>query len=121
MTCSTCRNTQCYVCNQSCEYRHFNDISRGGSKGNCPLFDASVEGRHQEEVGRAEQEARKKVQEEYPDIAAELFEIKVSEKVKQDEKKRRKGPVARRAGLHGVVLEVPPNFGMPPEFMLPHG
>ncbi len=92
MTCtkSGCKNIQCYVCSKSCGYDHFDDASRGGTKGNCPLFD-SVEVRHQEEVQAAEEQARKRVAEENPGIDARLLEIKLSDRVKEDEHRRRRG------------------------------
>ena len=91
MTCTQagCRNMQCYVCHQTCDYSHFNDPHRGGKTGNCPLFD-SVEERHIDEVRRAEEQARAQILKEFPDVNAELFQIKVSDKVKEDEEKRRK-------------------------------
>lgn len=90
MTCTRngCRNVQCYVCGKSCEYNHFNDLSRGGKAGNCPLWD-SAEQRHEAEVKQAEEEARNKVLEENPDVDAEVFKIKVSDKVKEDEDRRK--------------------------------
>lgn len=91
MTCTKCRNIQCYICSKSCEYSHFNDVKRGGKEGNCPLFDeGSIEIRHSEEVKNAEAEARKKVLAEHSDIQAEFLEIKTSEKVRQDEERRKK-------------------------------
>lgn len=89
MTCSRpgCANVQCYVCHKSCGYSHFDDTSRGGKAGNCPLFE-SVEKRHEDEVRAAEEEARKKVAEENPEVEADVLEIKVSEKVKDDERRR---------------------------------
>ncbi|CAI0652538.1 unnamed protein product [Colletotrichum noveboracense] len=62
MTCTRlgCRNVQCYVCSKSCDYSHFDDSSRGGKKGNCPLFE-KTEVRHEKEVRKAEEDARQKV------------------------------------------------------------
>lgn len=62
MTCTRngCYNIQCYVCSKSCSYDHFNDSSRGGKPGNCPLFE-SVEERHEDEVKKAEKNAMDKV------------------------------------------------------------
>lgn len=87
MTCTKCRNIQCYVCSKSCDYSHFNDASRGGKTGNCPLFDDGygVEKRHQEEVRAAEELARKKALEMHPEVQADLLEFRLSEKVKKDE------------------------------------
>ncbi|KAK4237352.1 hypothetical protein C8A03DRAFT_44770 [Achaetomium macrosporum] len=84
-----CGNMQCYVCSQSCrDYSHFNDSSRGGKAGNCPLFD-NVEQRHATEVQAAEERARQKIAEENPDVDAELLEIKFSESVKKDDEVRK--------------------------------
>ncbi|KAK0702032.1 hypothetical protein B0T26DRAFT_744932 [Lasiosphaeria miniovina] len=82
-----CRNIQCYVCSESCDYRHFDDQNRGGRLGNCPLFD-SVEKRHADEVRAAEEKARKQATEKNPHVKAELFEIKFSDAVLEDEKRR---------------------------------
>lgn len=83
MTCTRagCNNIQCYVCSKSCDYRHFDDLVRGGKAGNCPLFD-SVEKRHEDEVRAAEQAARKKVAEENPDVDDQLLQINFGRKVK---------------------------------------
>ncbi|KAJ4270145.1 hypothetical protein NW762_001818 [Fusarium torreyae] len=91
MTCTRkgCRNVQCYVCSKSCDYQHFNDVSRGGKKGNCPLFD-SVEERHENEVKEAEKAAKQKVLEENPDLAADLLDFKMSDDVKEDDRRRKK-------------------------------
>ncbi|KXX77262.1 Protein ariadne-1 [Madurella mycetomatis] len=90
MTCTRagCKNVQCYVCSKSCDYSHFDDASRGGKKGNCPLFD-SVEQRHEAEVRAAEEKARKQVAEENPDVDVEMFKIHFSEKVKKDDERRK--------------------------------
>ncbi|KAK3352701.1 hypothetical protein B0T25DRAFT_454088 [Lasiosphaeria hispida] len=90
MTCTRpgCRNIQCYVCSQSCEYSHFDDAGRGGKNGNCPLFD-SVEERHEAEVKEAEDKARKLVAEQNPDISPDMFQIAFSDKVKADEQRRK--------------------------------
>lgn len=100
MTCTKCGNIQCYVCSKSCDYAHFNDTRRGGKTGNCDLFDAEggVEARHQAEVRAAEEEARKKVQEEYEGLNPELLEFKESERVKQDEANKQK----RESGYPGA-------------------
>lgn len=79
---------QCYVCSKSCDYTHFDDSSRGGKKGNCPLFD-SVEERHHDEVHAAEEEARKQVAEANPGVDAEMLKINFSEKVKEDDDRRK--------------------------------
>lgn len=90
MTCTKCGNIQCYVCSRSCDYSHFNDTRRGGKAGNCDLFDkeGGVEARHQAEVSAAEEEARKKVQEEHKDLDPALLKFNESEKIKQDEARR---------------------------------
>ncbi|SPQ25453.1 a2e277b0-81af-4a53-a16e-2c799d662269 [Thermothielavioides terrestris] len=89
-----CNNVQCYVCSQSCDYTHFNDPSRGGKPGNCPLFD-NVEERHEKEVRAAEEQARKAAAEQNPDIDAELLKINFSERVKQDDERRKAADPAR--------------------------
>lgn len=113
MTCTKCRNIQCYICSKSCEYSHFNDSKRGGKPGNCPLFDEKgVEVRHSEEVKTAETKARRQVLEGNSDIEADFLEIKTSERVKQDEEQRKKqGELlsslkadGRFGSLFGVVL-----------------
>lgn len=84
-----CHNVQCYVCGKSCTgYDHFNDQTRGGKAENCPLFD-NLEERHENELRQAEEEARKKVLEDNPDVDAEIFKIQVSDKVKADEARRK--------------------------------
>ena len=99
---------QCYVCSQSCDYNHFDDASRGGRKGNCPLFD-SVEDRHRNEVHAAEELARQKVAEQNPEVGEELLSINFSEKVKEDDARRRAaypGPAVppRRPNVQGVAV-----------------
>jgi TRIAD3 protein (E3 ubiquitin-protein ligase RNF216) len=66
------------------------------------LFD-SVEERHQDEVHAAEEEARKRIAEANPGVDAEMLKINFSEKVKQDDDRRKAGnpgprqiPVAAR-------------------------
>ncbi|POS78104.1 hypothetical protein DHEL01_v203504 [Diaporthe helianthi] len=90
MTCTKCRNIQCYVCSKSCDYSHFNDASRGGKTGNCPLFDDGhgVEKRHRDEVRAAEEQARKKALELHPEVRADLLEFQLSDKVKKDEEQK---------------------------------
>lgn len=99
MTCTRngCFNVQCYVCSKSCTYDHFNDTTRGGKDGNCPLFE-SAEERHEEEVRKAEIEAIRKVREDHPEYSEEDLRVNVSENVKQDDERRKAqnpGPVAR--------------------------
>ncbi|KAI7784533.1 hypothetical protein LA080_009769 [Diaporthe eres] len=81
MTCTKCRNIQCYVCSKSCDYSHFNDATRGGKTGNCPLFDDGygVEKRHREEVRVAEEQARKRAREMHPEVQADLLEFQLSD------------------------------------------
>ncbi len=90
MTCSRpgCYNVQCYVCHKSCDYTHFDDTTRGGKKGNCPLFE-NAEERHEEEVIAAEEKARKEVAKANPGLDINLLKIHVSEKVIADEKRRK--------------------------------
>jgi len=81
MTCSTkgCGNIQCYVCSKDCSnYGHFNDASRGGKEGQCPLFDSpgSLDKRHEEEVKAAELKARAQVIQENPEIPPEAFQFR---------------------------------------------
>ncbi|KAK4448025.1 ring finger protein [Podospora aff. communis PSN243] len=114
MTCTAvgCRNVQCYVCSKSCDYAHFDDTTRGGKKGQCPLFD-SVEQRHEDEVRAAELKAREQVAQENPNIDAEAFQFNFSERVKQDEERRKANnpaPAARRAP---VVPLMPPDIRRP--------
>lgn len=91
MTCtrSGCRNVQCYVCSKSCSYDHFDDVSRGGKKGNCPLFD-DHEQRHREEVEKAGKATREKLAAEDPELVEEHLRFNMSSKVTQDEERRSK-------------------------------
>ena len=92
-----CNNVQCYVCHKSCDYSHFDDTTRGGKKGNCPLFE-SVEERHEGEVQAAEEEARQKVVQSNPNIDVNMLKIHLSDKVVEDEKRRK-----AEAGQHVPV------------------
>ncbi|KLU82613.1 hypothetical protein MAPG_01685 [Magnaporthiopsis poae ATCC 64411] len=115
MTCTRagCHNVQCYICHKSCDYGHFNDVSRGGKSGNCPLFE-SVEKRHNDEVLAAEAKARQEVAEANPDVAAELLEIMVSQKVKEDDRRRRKASDALHPQGRGLnELPAPVYFQAP--------
>ncbi len=116
MTCtrSGCLNVQCYVCSKSCSYAHFDDSSRGGKPGNCPLFD-SVEKRHEAEVHAAEEEARKKVAEENPAVDADLLKIYFSDKVKQDDERRKAANPGPRQHI-GIPPPVPIAAGVFPGF-----
>ncbi|KAK7958339.1 ring finger domain-containing protein [Apiospora saccharicola] len=89
ITCTRCRTIQCYVCRQTVKgYDHFNDATRGGKEGQCPLFDATEE-RHEAEVQRAQEEMRKKVADENPNLDNTALDIKVSNNVQEDDKKRK--------------------------------
>ncbi|KAI0848903.1 hypothetical protein F5Y00DRAFT_76729 [Daldinia vernicosa] len=89
--CTKCRTLQCYVCRQTItDYRHFDDSSRGGKEGQCPLFDKTEE-RHQQEVQQAEEQARQKMLEDNTNITEDVLKINISEQVLQDDQKRRKG------------------------------
>lgn len=90
MTCTRpgCLNIQCYICSKSCSYDHFNDPTRGGKVGNCPLFDSHEE-RHEAEVSEAEKLARKRIAEENPQIDEEHLRITMSQRVAEDEARRR--------------------------------
>ncbi|KAI1011238.1 hypothetical protein LB504_002469 [Fusarium proliferatum] len=111
MTCTRkgCGNVQCYVCSKSCDYNHFNDESRGGKQGNCPLFE-SAEERHENEVNAAEKAAKQKVLEENPELASapELLNFNMSEKVKTDDM-RRKSRFGHRFRDRADHIPVPPN------------
>ncbi|KAF4967919.1 hypothetical protein FSARC_4612 [Fusarium sarcochroum] len=129
MTCTRkgCRNVQCYVCSKSCDYQHFNDVHRGGKKGNCPLFE-SVEERHENEVKEAEKAAKKKVLEENPDLEADLLDFNMSDDVKKDDLRRRKNDLwvgaprnprppnaGRGQGEINIFRRYVQNMGMPYE------
>ncbi|CAK7222439.1 hypothetical protein SBRCBS47491_004864 [Sporothrix bragantina] len=98
MTCSRagCGNVQCYVCHKSCEYSHFDDTTRGGKKGNCPLFE-NAEERHEGEVQAAEEKARQQVVQNNPGLDVNLLKIHMSDKVVEDEKKRKIAEADRQA------------------------
>lgn len=90
MTCTKCRNIQCYICSKSCDYSHFNDERRGGKNGNCDLFDKEgIEVRHREEVRVAEEVAREKAKAQHKDLNPVLLEFQVSEAVKKADEMRR--------------------------------
>ena len=99
MTCTNagCGNVQCYVCHTSCDYSHFDDTTRGGKKGNCPLFE-SAEKRHEEEVQAAEARAREEVAQKNPGLDMSTLQFDLSDKVLDDERRRRNADVARVAG-----------------------
>ncbi|OLN98060.1 E3 ubiquitin-protein ligase RNF216-like protein 2, partial [Colletotrichum chlorophyti] len=80
MTCTRagCGNIQCYVCSKSCDYSHFDDKSRGGKAGNCPLFDKDgVDVRHHNEVEEAELKARQKILESNPKLDEDFLRFQV--------------------------------------------
>ena len=59
-----------------------------------------MEQRHEHEVRKAEKEVLDKVRAEHPEYSEEDLKVKVSEKVMQDEERRRgNNPVARFAPL----------------------
>ncbi len=102
MTCTRpgCGNIQCYVCHKSCDYNHFNDEARGGKKGNCPLFDDTAE-RHDNEVRAAQRSAQDMVAEKHPDVDVRLLEIRLSDKVKLDDQRRKMAANPGGAALAG--------------------
>jgi TRIAD3 protein (E3 ubiquitin-protein ligase RNF216) len=104
MTCTRngCRNVQCYVCSQNAGYDHFNDTSRGGKTGNCPLFE-SVEQRHEDEVNNAEKAALDKARAEHPEYTEEDLKVKMSDRVKEDEERRKsRDPAARLPAMRAA-------------------
>ncbi|KAI0120355.1 hypothetical protein F4776DRAFT_250587 [Hypoxylon sp. NC0597] len=110
--CTRCGTIHCYVCRKTItDYRHFNDVSRGGKNGRCPLYD-STEERHQEEVQRAEEETRQKVARDNPEIAVDALKIKVSDGVQQDELKRKQNDSRYRAGVAYIPPPPPPPNGV---------
>ncbi|KAL6706833.1 hypothetical protein ACN47E_005169 [Coniothyrium glycines] len=85
MTCTHCRNVQCYVCSENVDsYLHFG----AGQHGKCPLHE-NVEDRHEQEVKRAADEAMAKVRADNPELSEADLMIKVSDQVKQAEDRRR--------------------------------
>ncbi|KAF3064071.1 hypothetical protein GL218_01990 [Daldinia childiae] len=95
--CTKCRTMQCYVCRQTIkDYRHFDDSSRGGKNGQCPLFDKTEE-RHQQEVQQAEEKARQRMLEDNTNITEDALKINISEEVLRDDQKRRKGNLGQGA------------------------
>lgn len=76
------------MCSKTVEnYSHFNDKARGGSAGNCPLFD-NVEQRHEQEVQKAAEAAKEKLRRENPGLDDKDLEIQWSEEVKKRENQR---------------------------------
>ncbi|KAH6659388.1 hypothetical protein BKA67DRAFT_12531 [Truncatella angustata] len=106
ITCTRCGTLQCYVCRQTVkDYSHFNDRTRGGKNGQCPLFELSTEERHQNEVRRAEEASRSQVAKDNPELNDEILKLKVSARVLDDEKKR----MVPRAGQRNLVRPPAPN------------
>ena len=99
MTCTRngCMNVQCYVCSKSCGYDHFNDSTRGGKAGNCPLFE-DVEERHNTEIQKAEKAALDQIRTEHPEYTEEDLKIKVSADVLKDEAARKARDPRNRYG-----------------------
>ncbi|KAI0890273.1 uncharacterized protein GGS22DRAFT_150457 [Annulohypoxylon maeteangense] len=128
ITCTRCRTLQCYVCRKTIiGYNHFNDPSRGGHQGQCPLYD-KTEQRHEEEIRQAEETTRKKVEMEHPGLTADALSIKVSDEVKKDEERRLLRPHEQRrldrqramfnpweinARLPQAGMAIPPPIGRP--------
>lgn len=102
-----CGNIQCYVCSKSCEYNHFDDASRGGKAGNCPLFD-SQDKRHEEEVSLAEAAARQKVSEQNPHIDRNLLQFHMSQQVVDDEARRQQRDPHPRPPARGDAVPAGP-------------
>ncbi|KAH7385628.1 hypothetical protein BKA66DRAFT_416205 [Pyrenochaeta sp. MPI-SDFR-AT-0127] len=132
MTCTHCRNVQCYVCSKNVrDYQHFGEAQHN----KCPLHE-NIEDRHEQEVKRAAEEAMAKVRADHPELSEADLMIKVSDRVKQAENARkgraaanannlprrmggdelrnpdipRPGPVAQ------PIVPLPP---LPPQFALP--
>lgn len=113
MTCTRggCNNVQCYICHKSCDYSHFNDRNRGGKAGNCPLFDESIEQRHENEVREAEKKTRQQILEAGANFDEELLDVKVSYKVKEDDARRKEqvGNAVQPAGGVRCKLRADPS------------
>ncbi|KAH6895708.1 hypothetical protein B0T10DRAFT_557892 [Thelonectria olida] len=103
MKCPQCRHEQCYVCSKPCDYSHFNDPSKGGKAGNCPLFDKSTEARHEQEVKAAQVAEKKKMVEKFPHVNPEDLDIKMSEKVAHDDQQRRQAGMFHRRNFRGFL------------------
>ncbi|KAJ0348668.1 hypothetical protein COL154_013721 [Colletotrichum chrysophilum] len=87
--CNNQDSEHCYVCSESCDYSHFDDSSRGGKKGNCPLFE-KTEVRHEKEVRKAEEDARQKVMAANPELNEEHLKFNTSKRVPGKQEKTRK-------------------------------
>ncbi|RDW80872.1 hypothetical protein BP5796_05570 [Coleophoma crateriformis] len=108
MTCTRagCSNTQCYVCSKPAGYDHFNDLTRGGKVGNCPLFDTQdllLEQRHENEIRQAEKVALAKIRADHPEYTEDDLKINMSEKVAEDDKRRRAEHDPRARVLANIV------------------
>ncbi|KAM0239125.1 hypothetical protein ACHAPO_003095 [Fusarium lateritium] len=103
MTCPklSCRNMQCYVCSQTCDYDHFDDRKRGGRVGNCPLFD-NCEKRHREEVEEAEKNAKQKVLQDNPDLEPKILDFTISSEIEKGHSLRIMNPAAQQ--IHQALL-----------------
>lgn len=111
MTCTKCGNLQCYICSASCTYAHFNDTSRGGKAGNCPLFDEkhNIEQRHEEEVSKAEKEALAKVRAEHPEYTEEDLKVKLSkDAIEAEEARKSRNPHYRNQQMMAQVAAARP-------------
>ncbi|KAL2018220.1 hypothetical protein VTK56DRAFT_1127 [Thermocarpiscus australiensis] len=121
MTCprAGCFNMQCYVCSKTCDYSHFYG-PHSNDAGKCPLYE-SIEKRHQEEVQAAEEKARKEVAEENPTVDVELLKFSFSERVKEDEERRK---AAERPPAHAaerpLLNPVPYPYPYPVHPFIPH-
>lgn len=110
MTCTKpgCRNQQCYICGESCDYTHF-------KKTGCPLHDPSggIEARHRQEAETAQEAARKRVLEENPGIAEEELQIKLPDDptpARVEHPMNIRAPIHRRPRgmMNGVIPYVRP-------------
>ncbi|CAI0645626.1 unnamed protein product, partial [Colletotrichum noveboracense] len=90
--CNKCR----FPKRQSCDYSHFDDSSRGGKKGNCPLFE-KTEVRHEKEVWKAEEDARQKVLAANPELNEELLTFNTPKREPGKQEKTRKSAQLREA------------------------
>ncbi|KAL1791976.1 hypothetical protein ACET3X_009727 [Alternaria dauci] len=85
MTCTHCRNVQCYVCSKNVtDYNHFGD----DVVGKCPLHE-NIEDRHEQEVKRAADEAMARVRADNPSLSDADLMVQVSDRVKQAEEARK--------------------------------
>ncbi|KAH7095873.1 hypothetical protein FB567DRAFT_431044 [Paraphoma chrysanthemicola] len=116
MTCSHCRNVQCYVCSKNVvNYDHFGEAATG----KCPLHE-NVEDRHEQEVKKAADEAMAKVRADNPHLSDADLMIKVSDKVKQVEDARKgRAQVQAQAFPYHMVNDqlrhrAPPVMPQPP-------